>query len=158
MLLLNFSTDYWDTKEPEGKFLHLREKARQRLFFSSFSPGWHLPVTKRMSHFAKLTNVCGEKHWRANTGLLENKDPCLLSETRFSPTALMGRATLATCASCDRRNRERSSWPCSLHFLSLKLFGYLFIYLFCNCAVCFYSPFSLQSLRIYEGQLPHIHG
>lgn len=81
-------------------------------------------------------------------------------QTELLDISLPNRAALATFTSCDKSNRERPSWPCSLYFLSLKLFCVIILcfYYYCCCVVFCHSLFSWKTLKIDEGQPSHTHG
>lgn len=69
-------------------------------------------------------------------------------------------AALVTFTCCDESKRKRLLRPCSIHFLSLKLFCVItlgFYYYYYRVVFCC-SLFLLQPLKIYEGQLPHTRG
>ena len=123
--MLNFSTDDWDRKKPEVIFFYTWEKKQDRVcfFFPSFSPGWHLPSNKKCVSLCKTEQCLQGKAQKGKRWFARKLGSLYSSKLELADMSVpRGEGHLANFASYDRSDRERSSWPCSLYFLSWNLF------------------------------------
>lgn len=116
-----------------------------------------------MSQLCKTEPCLPGKAYKGKHWLTRKQESCFLKshfpQMELLTISLPNRAALATFTGCQQEQRERQSQPCSLYFLSLKLFcAIILCFYYCCCVVFCHSLFSWKTLKISEGQPSHTQG